>query len=474
MNKTIFSLSLAALLAGCGTVQSAREAQERVAEAAASRVKRAHTADLKGLALEELVAFALTNRPSMASAALAVKDARLAMKEMAADAPLASATPWNAFGADVSARHSASTTPRHLGDFEGGVPKGSASAALSIDLLLWDFGRNDARAAAQAEKVLAAELALESEGYDVFEEVSSAYFKLLRADALLLVAGLNERMYEEHLKQAQDMFDLGEAMELDVSRARLDLATAKESLVSAGNDVATAGAELMAALGVDASAGSFEKVIGERPGALDVTVRDFSDTILAAGELYEAGCTNAPEVVMARANLRAASAQVDCAIADLYPNLSASLSLNWADPRWYWGWGVSAAESLFTGFRRTTAIDRAVVAMESAKAKVDEAELSLSQSLELGVAERDNAREALAAARTRVAQAKENLDNVEARYRVGDASRVDFTDAVADYASALGNRITAFYRGQTAEAKLFRLVGARPEFHEKKIKEESK
>lgn len=468
--RTITALAIAASVCGCGTIRSAREAQRRVEADASARASA--RVDLNGFSLARLVDFALTNRPSMVSAALAVKDARLAMKEIAADAPLASETPWNALGADVSMGYSERSVAKHLEDFEFKTKKGKGTGSLSVDLLVYDFGRNAARARAQAENVLAAESALAQEGFLVCDEVSAAYFALLRNDALLEVAATNVAMYAEHLKRAEDRLSLGEAMELDVLRARLDLATARESLVSASNDVATAGAELMSALGVDASSGDCAEVFAVRPGSLARAVRNLSDTAGTSAELYDFGATNAPALVIARAKLRAASAQVDYAVADMMPNLSASASLNWTDPLWYWQWGVSAFESLFTGFRRTTAVDRAVVAMESAASAVESEELSLSRSLELAVAERDSARASLAASVTRVKEARRNLDTVAARYGVGDVSRVDFTDAVSDHADALGNRVRAFYRGQIAEAHILKLVGSAPDYHEEVTPEE--
>ena len=162
------------------------------------------------------------------------------------------------------------------------------------------------------------------------------------------------------------------------------------------------------------------------------------------------------------------------AVANLYPTLSASIALNWADPLWYWRWGVNGAMSLFTGWRKTAAVERATIALDSAAAGVDAAELELSRDIELAVAERDNALEALEAARTSVRSGKENLDTVREQYQVGDVSRIEFTDAVAGYASSLGDRVRAFYRGQIAEAKLFRVVGRWPEYTEETISEDEK
>ena len=155
---------------------------------------------------------------------------------------------------------------------------------------------------------------------------------------------------------------------------------------------------------------------------------------------------------------------MDRAVADLFPSISASVSLNWTDPVWYWRWGVSAAQTLFTGGRKVTAVERAVVAMKSAESDVHAAEQALSRNLGIAIAERDNAMEALRTAIESVRQASENLDTVRSRFEVGDVSRVDFTDAVSAYAEALASRVKAFYRGQMAEAALFELTGTEPQY----------
>ena len=144
------------------------------------------------------------------------------------------------------------------------------------------------------------------------------------------------------------------------------------------------------------------------------------------------------------------------------PTVSASLSLNWTDPLWYWNWGVNAAQSLFTGWRKTLAVDRAVLEMQSRESDVEAAELLLSRNLEMALSERDNALKASATAKESIHSARENLETVRAQFEVGDVSRIEFTDAVSNYADALGNEIKAFYRGQMAEAALFEIMGESP------------
>ena len=75
-------LGLVAIGVGCSTVRQARQAQEEARASVASAPDRPPV-PLNGT-LAELVDFALTNRPSVLSARLAVTDARLRMKEIAA------------------------------------------------------------------------------------------------------------------------------------------------------------------------------------------------------------------------------------------------------------------------------------------------------------------------------------------------------------------------------------------------------
>ena len=200
-------------------------------------------------------------------------------------------------------------------------------------------------------------------------------------------------------------------------------------------------------------------------------MRGFARTEYGVESAFNLARTNAPAMAIARAQLRAASRQVDYAIADLMPSVSAQVGVNWADPLWVWHWGIDAVQSLFTGYRKTTAVDRAVVALQGAAADVDEAEQQLSLDLETAIAVRDNAQKKLETARMTVVQAREDLGLVKQQYQEGEVSRVDFTEAVSSYTRALGNRVSAFYTGQRAEAALFAIIGRVPEYREEELHE---
>lgn len=461
--------AVAVVLAGCRHVRDAHEMQMALSERGVGVAEAGRRVDLRGSSLEQLVCFATTNRPSVAAASLAMEDAELALRQLRADAPIVSSSPWYSPKVSVGAGYDAASASSHLDDLkirtDGGV-----SGSLSLELLIYDFGRYEARARAAIERLIASEEEFIRSQFAVFEEVSSAYFSTLEKDALLEVAFTNELEYAEHLRRAEDLLKAGEARQLDVLRARQDLATAREATVSASNEVATANAELMRALGIDVRAGSRAEVL-ESAGvpALSRLRRGFAETAFGVEEAFAFAHTNAPSVQVARARLRAAIDDVDCAVADLLPSISASASLNFSDPFWMWRWGANVAQSLFAGGRKVTAIDRAVVAMKSAAADVDRAEQELSHAISVAVAERDNARAAQRTAEDSLKQAHENLETVREQFALGEASRVDFTDAVSAYAAALGSRTRAFYRAQRAESRLFAVLGQIPRFREELV-----
>ena len=466
MKKTKMLMTAALSLAvGCGTIRNAEKARDEIASSAspvaAGGEARPARFNLIGYQLPDFVDFALTNRPEVISAALAVEERLLAVKSVESGKPFMPQIV-------ATAEYGQSTANgAHFSWHNSGRFRGSAG----LEMLLLDFGRYDASFRAACEELAAAELSFAETRLAVFDDVATSYFTLLRNDALLDVARTNEWECLHHLTQATNMFENGEAKLLDVLRARLNLSEAVQARISASNNTVTAGAEFLRALGLSADRATREDVLAAMPNGLDVALKEFEHTSFGTEEALEFARTNSPALMVKRARLRAAANDVDWAVADLFPELRLSTSFNFADPAWNWSWAFDAAQSLFLGWRKTTAVDAAVVRMRAARMEVEVAEQALSRDLAVAIATRDDSVASFAAARTSVKQAHENLRVADEQYRLGDASRIDFTDAVADFAIALGKRVQAFYEGQLAEAKIIRLTGAEPLYHHCVVRE---
>lgn len=446
-----------ACVAGCDTIYRAHLAQEEVSPVSADdggdMPPQADFVDLTGFTLPQYVEYALSNRPDVISAKFAVSNAYLKLTSV-------SSGEYPIF--NFSGGYSQST--RNSGPHFSWRQSGDANAAFRMELLLCDFGRLDAKKREARENIIAAQRDFADMQLAVFEDVTTAYFTLLRNDALLAVACTNEQQYAEHLKQAQTLFDAGEVKNLDVLKARLDLSDAHLKTITASNDVITASAEFIRALGLKADRADRLDVLPVRSDSLGKPRRELPSTDMTAIDALQFARTNSPSLMVLRAKMREASARVDYAVSDLLPSLSLDAGFSYVDPVWNFSWGLNAIQSLFEGFRKTSAVDSAVVDLLSARENVFLAEQKLSCNLSLAVATRDTARQALENARIQVRQAKENLDNVIAQYRVGEASRIDFTDAASAYSGSEGARIKAFYAEQLAEVALVRLTGIGVEY----------
>lgn len=431
-------------------------AKEAVAPAAAeqpvSEGERAYL-DLTHLTLPGFVEFALSNRPDVVEARLAVSNAYLKLVSVSSEE-----YPF----IDLSGGYSRGT--HNSGPHFCWRQTGDADAQFAFSLLLCDFGRLDAQERAAREGIVAAQRDYANKELLVFEEVARTYFTLLQQDALLAVAATNEMQYAEHLKQAETLFSAGEVKKLDVLKARLDLSDAQLTTIRASNDVVIASADFIRALGLEADGADRLDILPPADDCFQAAKRELPVSTEDALAALAFARTNAPSLMVARAKLRVAAAQVDYAVADLLPSLSLDANFNYVDPVWNFHWGISAVQSLFQGYRKTTAVDSAVVDMLAAREAVSQAEQQLSYDLSVATATRDTARQSLETALVQIKQARENLDTVVAEYRLGEASRIDFTDAVSAYSTAEGARVKAFYTGQIAEAGLVRLTGKGVDF----------
>ena len=468
-------LSLAALC-GCKAIKEAEIAQSDVRAMSVDSNSHIQTNrfDLSDYSFAELVDFALANRPAIATSYLSLRDEALALKALAATSPLLNSNTnfLEAFELKFSGSRNQSSQRARFNDLSWRTD-GDPSADVSLSVLLYDFGRYNAKYAAQIERIAAAEQNYYAAKYDVFKNVAAAYFGFLEKRALLEVSYTNEFEYAIHLEQVQARHKYGEAKNLDVLRARLDLAQAKERTVNARNEVRTAGADLMKSVGLNINNGSWRETFDFKINALMTATMAFRESKMTIAEAFSLASTNSPAMRIRRARLRAAIADVDYAKADLKPSISASTSLSLADPPlWLWRWGVSGVWTLFQGFGKTTQLERAVVAMEKSAMDVKTAEHELSRDLDVAISKRNDARESRRTAGQSLRQARQNYEQVRIQYKLGEANRVDFTDAVADFVEALGNRISAFYEGQRAEAEIYALLGKFPEYDERRVTEE--
>lgn len=439
--KLILLLSAAALLAGCTTVREARRAQETDAERTVRWAETPFAAREGDIAMEELAEWARTNAPAVVQARQDVVQAQIALRSVkAAFIPVVDGS--------IAYTYASKNIDPHDTKWDG---DGTWGGNVSLNWLLYDFGRTRASTRRAVAALAAADQAERAAENGAVYGVRAACFALRRAEELHRVAVETSESYRLHRDQTKDRFDVGAAMNYEVSKAEVDYQNALLSEISASNAVETARASLALALG-----------LAENP-RIALGDCSFPEMTNDVGALMAVAATNAPALAALRAAADAAKDYVDWTICDLYPNLSFRLSFDAKGDSspllWNYAAVPAVAQTLFSAGAKNRQIETAVAQLRAARSKLAEAEQQLFNQVLTATLSADRARKSLAVAEAALAASKENFDVVSSRYDVGKASALERTDAQVALSSAEAAVVTARYDLQDTQILLARLIG---------------
>ena len=440
--RLAFVCSIALMLVcGCATVREAREAQ-RVDTERTLRWAETPFAEREGaLDMEELAQWARTNAPAVVQARQDVVQAQIALRSIKASyVPVVDGS--------IAYTYASQNIDPHDTKWDG---EGAWGGGLSLNWLLYDFGRTRASTRRAVASLAAADQAARAAEDGAAYGVRAACFSLRRAEELHRVAVATSESYRQHRDQTKDRFDVGAAMNYEVSKAEVDYQNALLSEISASNAVETARASLALALGL-AESPRIELgdcAFPEMPGDVDA--------------LMEVAATNAPALAALRASADAAKDYVDWTICDLYPKLSFSLTFDAKGDSspllWNYAAVPAVAQNLFSAGAKNRQIEAAVAQLRAARSKLAEAEQKLYNQIVTATLSADRARKSLAVAEAALAAAHENFDVVSNRYDVGKASALERTDAQVALSSAEAAVVSARYDLLDTQILLARLIG---------------
>lgn len=441
-SKTTLPLLLAAaLLSGCATVREARRAQENDTERTVRWAETPFAARTDALGMEELADWARTNAPAVVQARLDVESAQIALRD------IRSAFIPRVDGSIAYTYASQNVDPHHT-EWDG---DGAWGGNLSLNWLLYDFGRTSAATRQAVAALAAADRAARTAENEAAYAVRAACFSLNRASEMLRVAVDATAAYRQHRDQTRDRFEAGAAMSYDVSKAEVDYANAMLDEIAASNAVENARASLNLALG-----------LAENPvyALGDCSFASYANDV---DELFCAARTNAPALASLRASAEAAKNYVDWTICDLYPDLSFSLTFDAKGDSspllWNYAAVPRAAQTLFSAGAKNRQIEEAVVRLRAARSRLAAAEQQLYNGLLSATLAADRARRSLEVAELAERAARENFDVVSSRYDVGKASVLERTDAQVALTRAEASVVAARFDWLDTQILIARLVG---------------
>ena len=396
------------------------------------------------ITLEEAVAIALGNAPSIQNRA----SSYLAAQQRVAQAlspllPQVSGL-WNGFEKKSVVSSTSGTGPTTAGL--------STEASVTASQLLFDFGKSWAATdAAKANSELAREN-VELQKDLIALAVKQSYYNLLFGSRLVVVNAQAVDRAELNLRSAKGFFEVGTRPRFDVTRAEVDVANARVSLIRAQTAVNLARIALNTAMGIAVNAPTrLVDNLAYEPFTLD------RDSLVA-------------EALRRRAEYRQVKFQVDAADATLrqnfrnfFPDIVASgtYGASKADMNEIYSYGVALTWSIFDGGNKIARYKEAKALLDAAKANVRDTELTIWQQVEQGYNNLIAAEEQIGAAQKAVESAQENFRLGQGRFDAGVGTIIELTDAQLALTQAQSTQAQALTDYRLAIAQLERNLGRR-------------
>ena len=300
----------------------------------------------------------------------------------------------------------------------------SAGAVLSYEADL--VGRLAAASRAATLDARANEALLQSTRLLVQAEVAQTYLALRAADDERALVRATLTAYRDTLGLLERRHRAGDVAELDVARARTQVASTESDALALDRQRALL--EHALAVLVGAAASDFTLEPGEWRTALPLIPAGVPSTLL----------TRRPDVSAAQSSMLAAQARVGVAQAAWFPSLALTASGGYASPElgdlFQWSaraWGIGALLSLplFDGGRREAGLLNANAELDGALADYRERVLIAFRDVEDQLAALRLLAEQAGAQERAVAAASRATVLSDSRYRNGFVSQLDLLDA---------------------------------------------
>ncbi len=297
----------------------------------------------------------------------------------------------------------------------------------------------------------------------VIEEVSTAYYNLLRNLRLLQVAIETRDQAIQELERTETYFRLGSSAKSDVLQQRVRVENTRLDVVVADNNVKLAFVDLAfsmnrplaAAFGVDKS----------------ILATDYS--MESVNSLYEEALANRLDLVSSEHTLDARGSDVTTASAGLYPsvNLFGRYSRSDNESPYKFGsqvsssttFGYSVNWNIFDRMQSWTGRGKAKANVRIAEYELEQARMNVQVEIRQLHFTQLEASKRAAVSRETIIQSQEELRLAQERLRVGAGTTLDVILAQVNLANSRGQEVQAMCDFLIAKSKMDRAVG-RPRF----------
>nr|MEE4267696.1 TolC family protein [Candidatus Krumholzibacteria bacterium] len=293
----------------------------------------------------------------------------------------------------------------------------------------------------------------------VVQDVTMAYFNLLRYNRLLVVANDSRDQAAKELERTETYFRLGSAAKSDVLQQRVRLENTKLDVVVADNNVKKAFVDLAYAMNRPLVA-AFR---------VDFSVLDTDFQVEDVESLYMEALDSRLDLTSNEYYLQARQNDVTSASSNLLPrvDLNVSHTRYTNDSPFKFGsqksgstsWGYSVSWNIFDRMQTLTGRSKAKANARIAQYELEQARMNVQVEIRQLHNNLVEARERANVSRETIIQSEEELRLAQERFRVGAGTTLDIITAQVNLANSRAQEVQAMCDFLIGEAQLERAVG---------------
>ena len=306
----------------------------------------------------------------------------------------------------------------------------SASLRLSVDMLLYDFGRSQLSIDIAKETVLATRAALiDAENTALFNAVD-AFQAVRRSVVFVELRENNVRLLIEQLRATRDRFEVGEVTRTDVSLSEASLAAARSSLAAERGGLARAKEQ-------------YRTIVGDYPGTL-APAPDMPSIPATEGEARAIARQENPIAKQVQHLVKAAELGVQIASRAMRPSLNANgrLSVN-DDGDESASIGLELSGRIYQGGAISSQLRQAQARRDQARSQLYTAGLQVDQQVGNAYANLAVAIASIDASRQQVSAAELALRGTREELQLGARTTLDVLDQEQEVLDARTNLVSA-------------------------------
>ncbi len=323
---------------------------------------------------------------------------------------------------------------------------------LSLVQNIYDFGKTSAQVEIASLNTNASQQDLDNVRSQVVLGVKQTFYALLQALKNREVARETVRQFQSHLEQAQAFFKVGTVARFDVTKAEVDLSSARLALIRAENNVRLARVNLNNAIGV--------------PNAPEFTVETtllYEKYEIALDEALKQAYENRPDLRSLMLKEASANQSIELAKTGNYPYVTGNASWGYGGDAFPLneGWNVGAFLNvpIFSGFLVKNQIAEAKANLDVVKSNEEVLKQQIRLEVEQAYSNMIEAAERIVTAQLTVRQAEENLEIANGRYTAGVGNPIEITDALVAVSVSKISYISALTDYKTTQASLEKAMG---------------